>query len=302
MKVENSPMAERCGPGGAMPGCLDCLHRLVGDAADMAAPNDSGLRARAVETAKKVLDAADLSRITSPELANLAMRALASVTGVADPYAEAKEREMAKARETFEAVRPLLGNDLESLLELAALGNSLDFFLPSEETLNRVRRQVEGFSFFKNDAEKLGAFLAQRPEVVLYLTDNSGEIFFDLPLFEHVRGLAKRTIMVVKGGPGLNDLTRAELDKAGLTPRVGRIEDTGTDGAGVDWSSVSDEFLSLLGRADLVLAKGMANLETLSSRSLPCPVFFLFKVKCRPIQDFIGAPPESYMAMWRDRS
>ena len=302
MKAENPPMAERCGPGGVMPGCLDCLHRLVGDAANMAVPNDPALRTRAVETAKKVLDSADLSQITSPELANLAMRALASVTGVADPYAEAKEREMAKARETFEAVRPLVGNDLDSLLELAALGNSIDFFLPSEETLDRVRSQVRGFSFYRDDTEKLRSFLADRPKIVLYLTDNSGEIFFDLPLFEHVKGLAKRTVMVVKGGPGLNDLTRAEIEKAGLLSRVGPIEDTGTDGAGVDWNHVSGEFLALLEGADLVVAKGMANMETISSRSLPCPVFFLFKVKCRPIQEYIDAPPESYMALWRDRS
>ena len=59
-----------------------------------------------------------------------------------------------------------------------------------------------------------------------------------------------------------------------------------------------EEFMDLVHNADLILSKGMANFETVFPRTLPSPVFFLFKVKCRPMQDYLGAPAGSFWAMW----
>ena len=75
--------------------------------------------------------------------------------------------------------------------------------------------------------------------------------------------------------------------------------DTGTDGAGIDWENVSRDFLDLIASADLILSKGMANFETLYPRDVSAPVFFLFKVKCEPIQNYINAPANSFMALWK---
>ena len=76
----------------------------------------------------------------------------------------------------------------------------------------------------------------------MYLTDNSGEIYFDQPLYDMISQRADRVILTVKGGPGLNDLTRADLERAGLTGRFGRIADTGVAGAGIDWGRAPREF------------------------------------------------------------
>jgi hypothetical protein len=78
------------------------------------------------------------------------------------------------------------------------------------------------------------------------------------------------------------------------------VVDTGADGAGIEWGRVSSEFLDLLDRADLVLAKGMANFETLYGRRISPAAFYVFKVKCRPMKDFLQAPPETYWALWRN--
>ena len=77
----------------------------------------------------------------------------------------------------------------------------------------------------------LESFLSGNPDLVLYLTDNSGEIFFDLPLYEYIKGRTKRVVLIVKGGPALNDLTRKELQLAHLENRLDEVVDTGTDGA-----------------------------------------------------------------------
>lgn len=101
-------------------------------------------------------------------------------------------------------------------------------------------------------------------------------------------------------GPSLNDLTRAELRLAGIADKVEEVADTGTEGAGVDWECVSKEFLDLVESADLIVSKGMANFETLYPKDLSPEILFLFKVKCEPIQDYIQAPAESFLALWRD--
>jgi Uncharacterized conserved protein len=41
----------------------------------------------------------------------------------------------------------------------------------------------------------------------------------------------------------------------------GETMDTGTDGAGIDWRHVSPAFWDLVEKADLMVAKGMANFE-----------------------------------------
>lgn len=33
------------------------------------------------------------------------------------------------------------------------------------------------------------------------------------------------------------------------------------------------------------------------AREMDASVFFIFKAKCRPIQDYLHAPPESFMAL-----
>jgi uncharacterized protein with ATP-grasp and redox domains len=79
----------------------------------------------------------------------------------------------------------------------------------------------------------------------LYFTGNSGEIYFELPLYEYLKGHCRQIYLVVKGGPALNDLTRVELQSAKLENRFDIVADTGTDGAGIDWDNVSGKFQEL---------------------------------------------------------
>jgi hypothetical protein len=78
------------------------------------------------------------------------------------------------------------------------------------------------------------------------------------------------------------------------------VVDTGTDGAGIDWSRTSQKFRDLIHSADLILSKGMANFETVYPQRLIPAAFFVFKVKCPPIQRCIGAPVGSFVALWKE--
>ena len=283
------------------PQCVNCLMDLARQAATQVAGEDDQFLAETGSIAREILIDAEKKGMTSPEAANRILREIKRRSGVSDPYAQFKAEEMAQANRVFSQLERYVGDDLRSRMSLAVLGNSLDFFMDPDEALSHIPEQIQkGFSFFHDDVARLESFLSQDPGLILYLTDNAGELYFDQPLYEYIQDRAARTVLVVKGGPSLNDVTRAELKVSSLERRFSEVADTGTDGAGIDWEHVSKEFLDLVDQAHLIVAKGMANFESMYPRDLPSPVFFLFKAKCRPIQDYLEAPPESYWALWYD--
>ena len=95
----------------------------------------------------------------------------------------------------------------------------------------------------------------------------------------------KKITAVVKGGPAINDALRADATVAGLDGWVA-VTDTGDDGAGVELASVKPEFRRRFARADLIIAKGQANFESLDGSGHD--IFFLFKVKCAVVGRHIG--------------
>ncbi|MBW2440479.1 MAG: DUF89 family protein [Deltaproteobacteria bacterium] len=288
-------------PLNPIPQCIDCLMSLAQNAVALAADDRPGLLEKSETAVRQILADAEMNPTSSPQIANRILREIRRLSGVDDPFAEFKAREMEQARQLFTQLEAKVGPTLRSRVSFAALGNNLDFFISPEQALAEIPRTfAHEISFFRDDIDQLEACLRQKPARVLYLTDNAGEVYFDGPLYRYVRARSGRTILVVKGGPGLNDLTRAELKGAGLENSFDAVMDTGTDGAGIDWDTVSGDFLDLIASADLVISKGMANFETLYSRDLAAPAFFLFKVKCVPIQRYIHAPANSFLAWWKE--
>jgi uncharacterized protein with ATP-grasp and redox domains len=287
-------------PLNPIPQCIDCLLSLAKSAALMAAPENVYLAEKAEKATRIILAEAEINPTSSPRVANRILREIRRISGVNDPFVEFKAREMDQARQIISQLKSPIGDDLRSRVSLALLGNNLDFFNDPEQVLADIPLLIlKDFSFFRDDTDRLEASLDRKPERVVYLTDNAGEIYFDWPLYEYLRDRSHSTILVVKGGPSLNDLTRDELQAAGLEEKFDAVMDTGTDGAGIDWDNVSTGFLDLIASADLIISKGMANFETLYSRNMASPVFFLFKVKCAPIQNYIQAPVNSFMALWK---
>jgi hypothetical protein len=238
---------------------------------------------------------------TSPAAANKIYRKLKELTGNPDPYDLIKAKEMEMAQELLSGLESHESRDLKAHIRLSVLGNSLDFFKPPQEAFSEIEHQMEKDMVFSyDDTDRLDAFLSVSPDLVLFLTDNAGEIFFDLPLLDYIQKRSRRTRLVVKGGPSLNDLTRRELEKAGLMKRFEGVIDTGTDGVGIDWDRVSPGFLALADEADLIVSKGMANFETMTGREGLPHVFYLFKVKCRPVGDYLEAEKGTYCALWQD--
>jgi uncharacterized protein with ATP-grasp and redox domains len=92
-------------------------------------------------------------------------------------------------------------------------------------------------------------------------------------------------VYAVKGGPTLNDATREDALAAGVD-RVAEIISTGSDAPGTILDRCSKEFRKLYERAELIIAKGQANYETLSEAG--SKVFCLLQTKCPVIARDVG--------------
>ena len=284
-----------------IPRCVDCLMSLAKDVVTLAASENPGLVEKAEHIARNILADAGNNKSSSPQIANRILREIKQITGIEDPYENFKSREMAQARKIFSHIEEHVSGNLRSRATLAALGNCLDFFKNPAEALADIPGLFRnGISFYFDHIDPLRVYLSTRPKIVVYLTDNAGEIYFDIPLYEYLKRHCEQIHLVVKGGPSFNDLTRVELQSQKLIDRFDIVADTGTDGAGIDWDNVSGEFLDLLASADLIVSKGMANFETLYPKRISAPSFFLLKVKCEPIQNYIKAPADSFLAIWKE--
>ena len=284
-----------------IPQCIDCLMSLAKSATALAGANDAGLIAKAEVVTREILERARDNRLSSPQLAGQILREIQRLTGVSDPYRQFKAQEMALARKIYAQIKSDNLPDLRSRASLAILGNSLDFFKNPAEALAEIPAQLNaGVSYFYDDIDRLAAFMKKKPGRVLYFSDNAGEIFFDIRLYEYIKAHAQSTILVVKGGPSINDLTRKEMQFVDAGDLFNEVADTGSDGAGIDWDNASKEFLDLVASSDLIISKGMANFETIYPKKIRPPVFFLFKVKCEPIHRFIQAPVGSFIALWKE--
>ena len=284
-----------------IPQCMDCLMSLAKSSIALAGANDFDLVQKVEAVTREILQNAGDNSLTSPQLAGRILREIKRLTGVSDPYKQFKAQEMALARKIFAQIKSNNFSDLRSCANLAILGNSLDFFEKPAVVLAEIPNQLNtGVSYFYDDIDRLAAFIMKKPGRVLYFSDNAGEIFFDIRLYEYINARAQNTTLVVKGGPALNDLTRDEMQFADLGDYFNQVADTGSDGAGIDWDNASKEFLDLVASSDLIIAKGMANFETIYPKNIAPPVFFLFKVKCEPVHRLIQAPVGSFVALWKE--
>jgi uncharacterized protein with ATP-grasp and redox domains len=115
------------------------------------------------------------------------------------------------------------------------------------------------------------------------MLDNAGEIVFDRLLIEELAG--HDVTACVRGGPVINDATLADAEQVGL-PDLCRVITTGSDAVGVEWDEASDDLKRAFAAADLVIAKGQANFETLSGR--PETIYFILKAKCDCVARELG--------------
>ncbi len=284
-----------------LPECYPCLESLARRCASLAAV-DPGKHDEALEAALAYLKENFSLDIISIYLAGEIQRIIRSKSGNSDPFAGVKKEEIALAQHYAKKFAPSAGASLHELVQFAAKGNGFDFF----QDLKMLEKQFqEPVEFARDDTaaleKMLQSYASEGSNKIIYLADNAGECFFDLPLVRYLEEWAV-VYYVVKESPVQNDLTVMDLADISIGEQFSNIVSTGTDSPGLDLAGASSQFKKLMGKADLILAKGMGHYETLTEFVLPQPVFLIFQVKCNPVAQTSNLLLNSYAAYFLNKA
>lgn len=260
--------------------CARCLIDQATHAVELAIEDPAERLALMKEVLKRLQQ--DFPSKIPAELGTLIHRTIRQKTGK-DPYAGLKEKSNRIATEIVTPLRKS-GFTLRSATCAAIAGNAIDFGVDGSrnalDTLQDEFRQGLAIDHFERFQEEV-----DRARTILYLTDNCGEVVFDLFLVEILEKMGKEMIISPKAEPILNDATVADLQALGLSGTARLVPHTRSS-IGLPLDKAPPDFLKVWDRADLVIAKGMGHYETLYG--IREGIVFLLKAKCLPIAESLG--------------
>lgn len=265
--------------------CLPCLLRQATDAIRLGAREGAvdPMVIRELLLASTTLDFSN----SPPQLSGALQTQLRAITGCDDPYLESKVRFNRLALELLPPLATTVARSTDpfgAAVRLAIAGNVIDLGAKSGLTEDEARHAASTAL----DQPLLGPLVALRQATararrILYLCDNAGEIIFDRVLIEQLPH--GRVTVAVRGRAVLNDATREDAVLAGL-PALAEVIDNGSGAPGTVLADCSPGFRRRFAAADLVIAKGQGNFESLHAE--PAPLFCLFRVKCPVVAEHCG--------------
>ncbi|MEJ2271133.1 MAG: ARMT1-like domain-containing protein [Candidatus Bathyarchaeota archaeon] len=210
------------------------------------------------------------------------------ITGNSDPYLQKKKLSNQKALEILPIIKKLISQELSSSSKFrkaclsAIVGNIIEFNLPENPfEFNDLKNLIqEAEKDLAIDDIDLIFEEAKKAETVLYLTDNAGEIAFDMLLVEELKKLGTKVIVAVKSGPILNDATIEDAQYVGMDKVADKLITTGSDFVGLFPEDCSEDFINIYNSIDFVIAKGMGHAETITGFDLSVPHALLLRTKC----------------------
>ena len=175
-------------------------------------------------------------------------------------------------------------------LQFAVLGNYLDFAaLQGQVSFDKLDEMLDKALDMDLDHNCYAAFRQDlaKAKKLLYLTDNAGEIVFDRVFVETLQEAFPQLEITfcVRGAPVHNDATREDAVAVGIPFQ---IIDSGSNIGGTELSALGNEAKAAIDSADVIIAKGMGNTETLAGCGLN--IYYAFLVKCPRFVQYFGKP------------
>ena len=195
--------------------------------------------------------------------------------------------------ERFEQIRKKVESAPDPVfagLQFSILGNYLDFgALQGQVSFERLEQMLDEALDMELDRDNYEALCRdlEKGKKLLYLTDNAGEIGFDRIFAEEIaRKYPHLSItFCVRGGIANNDATREDAAVVGIPFP---IIDNGNRIAGTQMDQLSEEAETAIKTADVIIAKGMANTETMFGCGYN--VYYAFLIKCQRFVTIFGHP------------
>lgn len=267
--------------------CLPCLLNQVLKAA-RAATEDQKLQRRVLNEVAAMITELPLD-LKATEIAQRGYRLVSRITGNKDPYCREKAEANRMALSLYTQMKRLVdqsSDKLSTACKLAIIGNSLDLGPNFEhgglENIIKIAGTcplaVNHYKQFQNSLSNCRR--------LLYLGDNAGEIVFDRLLIEELRLFGDLEIyFVVREKPVINDVTLKDALSVGMD-KVATVVSSGSDAPATILSQCSARLQKLYCSADIIIAKGQGNYESLEGEI--GNIFFFLRAKCPLVADLLG--------------
>ena len=272
-------------------GCIECFLKRNLDVARSLGTEEQAMTF-AKELMKIYLDAPE--GVASPWFGPAAADLLNRIYGVPiDRFRQEKLDSNRFVLERIDQIRQKVESAPDPVfagLRFAILGNYLDFgALQNQVSFEKLDDMLDQGLEMKLDAQNYASLChdLEQGKKLLYLTDNAGEIGFDRIFAEQI---AKKyphleITFCVRGDVAQNDATREDAAAVGIPFP---IIDNGNRIAGTQMDQLSEEAETAIRTADLIIAKGMANTETMYGCGYN--IYYAFLIKCQRFVKEFGQP------------
>ena len=277
------------------PDCVPCLLKRSLFEARLV---DSQKESKVMEESLSILEEEYDDDVVSAEVATKVHGKVYEILENDDPYKEIKEKSNKTAEKLLPKAEKIADESFKKSVLVSIAGNVMDFGyrddIKSPDYLMEEFQAIIDEGLAHDDTGKIETILKNKREIIFF-TDNVGEIVFDKILLEKLKDYDIDLTVVVKGEPILTDATMEDAVKYGIDKIADDMETTEGYAVGVDFDLISENLKEKLEKADLIIAKGMANWESFSETEHR-PIAFLTRSKCKPVSNTMGVPYEKNIA------
>ncbi|MCK9630009.1 MAG: ARMT1-like domain-containing protein [Methanoregula sp.] len=281
--------------------CVDCLLSRVSLECSLCGA-DAALTEKTGRACRRVIDELRNEPLSHPRVASRIHRRAYDLLKTSDPFDKLKRSGNQQAYGVCRQVRHRL-HTFRDYVHAAVIANIFDYGVKGHDVttdfLSFFSAEIEK-DLYIDDTEKILPLCSR----VVYLSDNCGEIVFDKLLIQYLKSHGSHVTLAVKESPILNDATMEDALELGLDRIVDHLTSTGGGAEaeiGINLDLIPDDLRQALDQCTIIIAKGMANFESLSDMNDMPPIAYLLAAKCRPVADELGVPVGVKVAKLRMR-
>ena len=268
------------------PACIPCIVKQSYTLSRLLGVEDKNIQSQIIyDTINSLLNNKKVS--TAPHFSIELQSILNKNLNGHSSFKEIKEKNKSNAEKYLKYLETMIetaDDKLEMAVRISITGNTID--LGANPNYN-LEKEINIITSSKINLDSLDKFKEdyKKAKLILFIADNYEEALFDKFLIEQLK--PKEVVFAVRSNEILNDITLEDAKRLGID-KLCKVIESGSRIAGTDLDECTAEFLDLYKSADMVIAKGQGNFETLLSANRS--IYFLFKIKCLVISEICGYP------------
>lgn len=261
------------------PECVPCIIRQAHRAAKLFTNGNVNLQLKILREACEQVEILN-KNFTAPHFSAVIQEIVEKNINTVNPYEKIKTENIKKVEEILPILQNMMDDSKDKIgesIRIAILGNIIDVGANPDFDITSEINRIDSITVDQQSIEKLKRDI-NNAETILYIGDNYEEALFDKFLLQQLSH--KKLTFAVRSKPILNDVTYQDALHLGID-KICSVIESGSKIGGTDIKQCNVEFVNLFDTADLVIAKGQGNYETLLNETRA--LYFLFRVKCEPI-------------------